>query len=700
VSDNNNNTDLKSVLSNTDFLIAAGLIGILVVMVIPLPTTFLDLLLSLSISASILILLLSVYTLKPLDFSVFPSILLISTLYRLSLNVATTRRILMDGHMGVESAGSIIKSFGSFVVGGNYVVGAVVFLILVIVNFVVITKGAGRVAEVAARFTLDAMPGKQMSIDADLSAGLISEDEARKRRRSIEMEADFYGAMDGASKFVRGDAIASILITLINIFGGFAIGVFQRDLPAGMAAQSYTLLTIGDGLISQIPALIISTAAGIVVTRTSTGANLGRDIGQQIATNPKSLIVSSAVVSALGLLPGLPFFPFAVLGATLGAWAYSISAKQKRAEEMKRKMEMDTSLRPQSEKIESYLPLDTLELEVGYGLIPIVDSDQNGELLERITSIRKQFATDLGIIVPPLHIRDNLQLKQGEYAISIRGNRIAQGSLMPDHYMAMDPGGIADEIDGIKTVEPAFGLPALWINENQKDDAQLYGYTVVDLPTIIATHLTEIVRLNAFEFLGRQEAQNLIDQVKEVYPKLVEDLLGTGKLTNLGVVVRVLKNLLREQVPIRDLRTILETIADNCQHCPDPDLLTEHVRKSLSRTITKRLQGEGDDIPLISIDRDIENALAASIQQTDQGPQLIIDPTYAKQILESLNAQIENAVNSGYQATVLCSPAIRHHFRKLTERFFPHLSVVSHNEISTNVRINNIGIVELSAMAA
>ena len=492
---------------NVDLMVAIGLVGILVVMIIPLPSFMLDLSLTLSITMSLLILLVALYTNNALEFSVFPTLLLISTLFRLSLNVASTRLILAEGHGGEGSAGQVISAFGNFVVGNNYAIGFIVFVILVVINFVVITKGSGRIAEVAARFTLDALPGKQMSIDADLNAGLINEEEARKRRKEIENEADFYGAMDGASKFVRGDSIAGILITVINIIGGLMIGVFQKGLDVGVAAQYYTSLTIGDGLVSQIPALIISTAAGIVVTKSNSKNHIGADIAAQLFLNPRAVGIVAGIMFCLGLVPGLPTIPFATVALLLGFFAWAIhmfQAEEKQAESDKK---LEESQRPRKENIENLLPLDLIELEVGYGLINIVESEESGDLLERIVSIRKQFALDLGVIVPSVHIRDNLQLKPGEYQILIKGSRIAGGDLKTDCYLAMDPGNIIKQMDGIPAKEPAFGLDALWISKVQKEDAEVAGYTVVDLPTVMATHLTEIIRSHAYELFGRQEAE-------------------------------------------------------------------------------------------------------------------------------------------------------------------------------------------------
>ena len=545
---------------NADLLVAFALIGILGVMIVPLPAFMLDLALTVSITMALLILLVGIYTDRSLDFSVFPSLLLMTTLFRLSLNVATTRLILANGHKGEGAVGQVIQAFGHFVVGDSYVIGFVVFLILVVINFIVITKGSGRVAEVAARFTLDAMPGKQMSIDADLNAGLITETDARTRRKDIEKEADFYGAMDGASKFVRGDAIAGIIITIINIVGGLLIGVFQRGMDFSTAAKTFTMLTIGDGLVTQIPALIISTAAGIVVTRNSGSQNMGVEMASQLFLKPRAVAVVACIIAAFGVVPGLPTLPFFFVAGVLGFIAWAITRFNAEKSERAQAVKDEQARKPVKENIESMLPLDLVELEVGYGLINIVESDQSGDLLERIVSIRKQFALDMGIVVPSVHIRDNLQLQPGEYRVLIKGNKVGGGTLRPENMLAMDPGNVLSPVPGIATKEPAFGLDALWIGKGQKEEAEIAGYTVVDLPTVMATHLTEIIRTHAHELFGRQEADGLIENFKKNYPKVVQELIPD--VMPLGSVVRILQNLLKEQVSIRDLLTIFETLAD------------------------------------------------------------------------------------------------------------------------------------------
>jgi flagellar biosynthesis protein FlhA len=678
---------------NTDVMIAAGLVGILVVMLIPIPPILIDMFLTLSFTISLLVLLVAIYTTKPLEFSVFPSMLLITTLFRLSLNVASTRLILAHGNEGTSAAGGVIQAFGSFVVGDNYFIGIIVFTILVIINFVVITKGSGRVAEVAARFTLDAMPGKQMSIDADLNAGLINDEEARKRRKNIESEADFYGSMDGASKFVRGDAIAGIIITFVNIVGGLLIGVIQKNMAIADAAQAYTRLTIGDGLVTQIPALIISTAAGIVVTRASSGKNLGSELTSQLFIHPRAIAIVSGILFLLGLISGMPkvpFFIFAVLGAGL-SWTIGRMQKDEATDTKKRSEE--ASLKPDKEKIENLLPLDVLELEVGYALINIVDSDQSGDLLERIVSIRKQFAMDLGIVVPSVHIRDNLQLQPGEYQILIKGVKIAGGILMAEHFLGMDPGNVSKVVEGVETTEPAFGLPALWISKAQKEEAELAGYTVVDLPTVIATHLTEVIRTHAHELLGRQESQRLIENFQKNYPKVVEELIPG--IIPLGAVVRVLQNLLREQVSIRDLLTIFETLADEGIKSKDTDVLTETVRRALARGITKKYTTDEGLVPVLSLDRKVEEMISNSLLQTEAGVQLVLDPQYAHQVLQSITKSIEVNPQLAGQPVLLTSPTIRRHVRKLTERFIPQLVILSHNELTASANVRSVDVVRV-----
>jgi flagellar biosynthesis protein FlhA len=685
----------EKVTKNTDLFIAFGLLAVLAVMIIPLPPMFLDIALTFSLALSILILLVSIYTDRALDFTSFPSLLLMTTLFRLSLNVATTRLILTHGHEGEKAAGDVIASFANFVVGGNYLIGFVMFIILMVINFMVITKGSGRVAEVAARFTLDAMPGKQMSIDAELNAGHITEADARKRRKQIESEADFYGAMDGASKFVRGDAIAGIIITLINILGGLAIGVIQKGLDVSTAAKYYTMLTIGDGLLAQIPALVISTAAGIIVTRTS---NSDKDVGQEVTgqlfVKPRAVNISGGVLIAMGLVPGLPTVPFLVMGALLCGTAWIIKKARQEAAQTERKQLENAAASPKKENIETMLPLDMVELEVGYGLINIVESEQSGDLLERIVSIRKQFALDLGIVVPSIHIRDNLQLAPGEYRVLIKGNKVGGGMLRPESMLAMDPGNVATRIDGIKTKEPAFGLDALWISPARKEDAELAGYTVVDLPTVMATHLTEIVRAHAHELLGRQEASSLIENFKKSHPKVVEELIPD--LLPLGSVVRVMQNLLKEQVSVRDLLTIFETLADEAPRSKDIEVLTEQVRRSLARGITAKYTTEMGNIPVMTLHPHIEEMIANSLLQTEQGVQLVMDPGSAHSLINEIARTVENHPEVAGQPILLTSPTSRRHLYKLTSRFIPQLVVLSHNELTSDADVQSVAVVEMS----
>ena len=682
------------VAKNSDVLMAVAVICILAFMVMPLPTLLLDLLLSFSITFSLIIILASMYVQHPLELSAFPSILLLVTLFRLALNVASTRVILLHGNEGTLAAGKVIKAFGGFVVGGNYLVGIIVFLILVTINFLVITKGAGRIAEVAARFTLDAMPGKQMSIDADLNAGLITEQEARQRRELIAQEAEYYGAMDGANKFVRGDAIAGIVITLINIIGGLAIGVFQKDMSFANAAQNYTLLTIGDGLVSQVPALIVSTAAGVIVTRAGADSSLGDEIASQILIQPKAIAVASGVLFGFGLVPGLPTIPFMILSAVTGGLAYTIFRSIKESARIEEESKVREEKAIPSDQFDALPPLDTLAIEVGYGLIPLVDIEQGGQLLDRIKSLRRQIARELGIIVAPVHIQDNMQLKPGEYTILLKGNEIARGELMANYYLAMNPNATDEKIDGIETREPTYGLPALWIKEEAKENALAKGFTVVDLATVLTTHLSEIIKRHSHELFGRQDVQQLLDAVKETHPKVVEELVPN--LLPLGGVVQVLQNLLREQVPIRDLLTILETLADWSPATKDLDILTEHVRHALARTITRmHLTPEGN-IAAIMLGHSLESAISEALQQTDHGSFLSLDPSVAQQMMNNLAASFEKMSSLNYQPVVMCSAQIRYHVKRLIDRFMPHIVVLSYDEILSKVEIQSLDMLELN----
>lgn len=684
---------LKVLTQNSDLAVAVGLLLILMVMIVPIPPLALDLFIAISLAVSVIILFITVYARKPLDFSTFPSILLITTLLRLAINVASTRNILLNGASdGTAAAGEIIKAFGEFVVGGNYAVGIVIFMILVVINFIVITKGAGRVAEVSARFTLDAMPGKQMAIDADLNAGLIDNTEAKRRRAEVAQEADFYGSMDGASKFVRGDAIAGILITVINIVGGIIIGVAQQDMDFASAARTFTLLTVGDGLIAQIPALIISTAAGLIATRSTTEGALGGEMIDQFTVQPKAFYITAGALTAFAMIPGLPGIPFFAIAALVGFIGFKSDAKLDRAKAAKSSAAVQVQ-KSATETLESLLPVELVQLEVGYGLVSIVDAEQNGDLLDRISHLRKQFATDWGVILPSVRIKDNLELKPGGYSVKLKGVEIAKGELMPDHQLAMDPGTVIGHVDGVETKEPVFGLPALWITEDQRDDAQYNGYTVVDLSTVLATHLTEVLKANLSELLGRQELVRLLDTFKEENPKVVGDLIPD--IMPLGAVLKVMQNLLREGVSVRDLRTVLETLAEFGPTSKDPEVLTEYVRQGLYRQITERIKSSSGDIPLFTLDRSVEEHIARGIVRTDGHEQLSLDPKVTQTILAGLNEKIEEATNAGEKMVVLCSPVIRRHFKRLTEKFIPNLIVVSHNELSPEVNIRSLGTVRL-----
>ncbi|MBT3983770.1 MAG: flagellar biosynthesis protein FlhA [Bacteriovoracaceae bacterium] len=684
---------LKFFTNNSDIAVALGLFTILGVMIIPIPPFLLDLALASTLSFSMIILLVSIYTKRPLDFSTFPSVLLVATLFRLSLNVASTRNILLrSGSEGAGSAGAIIQAFGDFVVGGNFAVGIIIFLILVLINFIVITKGAGRVAEVAARFTLDAMPGKQMAIDADLNAGLIDDKQAKQRREEVASEADFYGSMDGASKFVRGDAIAGILITFINVIGGIYVGMAQNGLSFGEASELYTLLTVGDGLVAQIPALIISTAAGITITRNTSDHSLGTQIGDQFRLHPKTLYISAGILFFFSVITELPVMPFAIIGTVLVLTGIRVEKNNELRTEKAKKDKLEIK-KTTPDNLEDLLPLELIELEVGYGLVSLVDAEQNGDLLERITHIRKQFALDWGVIIPSVRVKDNLELKPGGYNVRIKGVSIAEGDLLSDHFLAMDPGTVIEKVDGLETTEPVFGLPAVWISEEDKDEAQYNGYTVVDNSTIIATHLTEILKSNLHELFGRQELVRVLDNFKEDHPKLVGDLIP--EILQLGTVLKVLQNQLQEGVSIRDLRTVLEALAEHGVTIKDVTSLTELTRQSLYRTITERIKSDQGDIPLFTLDRGIEEAIAQNLIQTDQGQQLSLDPKVTQNILASLNEKIEEATNMGEKMVVLCSPVIRSHFKKLTQKFIPNLVVVSHNELSPEANIRSLGTVRL-----
>ncbi|OSM02067.1 putative flagellar biosynthesis protein FlhA [Magnetofaba australis IT-1] len=680
----------------SDVYMAVGVITVLMVMIIPLPSELLDLFLSVNISLGVVILLTTIYIHKPLEFSAFPSVLLLTTMFRLALNIATTRLILLHGGEGEAAAGEVIRSFGQFVVGGNYVVGVIVFSILVIINFIVITKGAGRIAEVAARFTLDKMPGKQMAIDADLNSGLITESEAKARRKEIEEESEFFGAMDGASKFVRGDAIAGILITLINIIGGFIIGVAQQDLSPGESAQIYTILTVGDGLVAQIPALVISAAAGFLVTRASTDKSMGEHMGGQLGANPRVMLLSATVLGLFAIMPGMPTLAFGALAAVLGVIAYFLFRKQEQVEQVQAH-EMEAAAEAEEhveEPIESYLTLDLLRLDVGYGLISLVDEGQHGDLLDKIRSIRRQFAMDMGFVVPPIHIKDNLQLKPGEYSFLVKGVEVGRGELKPGGFMAMEGGEVTGRIDGQQTTEPAFGLPAIWISPNDRERAEMMGYTVVDPSTVLATHITELVHNHAHEMLNRQEVQNLLDLVSKNQPKLVEELIPG--IVTLGDVQKVLQGLLRERVSVRDMGTILETIADYAKIIKQPQQLVELVRQSLSRSIVRRYVDDDGRLQALVLGADAENLVAEAIVDGEYGSYLSMSPRSASQLIARVRDEVERVATVVVQPVLVTGPRVRPFVKQATEAALPHLVVLSQNEVPGNTPVQSLGTVGLS----
>ena len=669
---------------------SVGVVAILMVMLLPLPRFILDLLLSFDITLSVIILLVGLQVRRPIEFSVFPSILLMITLFRLSLNIASTRLILLHGNEGAGAAGEVIRAFGNFIVGGNYTVGLVVFTILVVINFVVVTKGAGRVAEVAARFTLDAMPGKQMSIDADLNAGLINEADARRRRRESTEEADFYGSMDGASKFVRGDAIAAVIITLVNIVGGLAIGVLQQGMSPGLAAQTYTVLTVGEGLVAQIPALIVSTAAGIVVTRAASDMDLGGAMTKQLLMSPKPVGIAAGILLALGLVPGLPHLAFLVLGSAVAWMAYHLHQ-----EEIREAAPTPTPTVPKAEEGPTRVtPLDLMEVQVGYGLIGLVEGTQGTALLDRIKALRRQFAETMGFVVPPIHIRDNLQLRPNEYAIMLKGVEVAKADVLPGHLLAIDPGtGQKGVVQGIATKEPAFGLPALWIPEDGREQAQMAGYTVVDASSAIATHLSELVKRYGHELLGRQEVQALLDEVGKSHPKLVEELIPT--MVPLGTVVRVLGNLLKEGSPIRDLRSSLEAISDQASNSKDPELLTEYARQALARTITKQYQASDGSLQVITLDPRLDRSLADQVAALPPGAALQLDPTVSHKLLTGIKQAAERVAARGQQPIIICSQAVRRHLRRHSDRILHSVPVMGFNEVDSFVRLQSLDTVRV-----
>ncbi|WP_033543166.1 flagellar biosynthesis protein FlhA [Planococcus sp. CAU13] len=676
-----------------DYAVLISVLMIVVMMVIPLPPLLLDILILINISLAMTILLVAMNTKEALQFSIFPTLLLLTTLFRLGLNVSTTRSILTN-----QTGGEVIETFGSFVVGGSAIIGILVFLILVIIQFLVITKGSERVAEVAARFTLDSMPGKQMSIDADLGAGMISDMEAKNRREKVSQEADFYGAMDGASKFVKGDAIAGIIITIINIIGGLLIGVMVHNLPVGEAASLFTLLSIGDGLVSQIPALLISTAMGIVVTRAVSDGNLGSDITKQLFAYPKMMYVVAGTLMMIAFLT--PINPLLILPvAAVIAFAAFRMQKALNEEEKSEKeavsgdgKELEAMKSPES--VIDLLHVDAIEFEFGYGLIPIADKNQGGDLLDRVIMIRRQLAMELGIVVPVIRIRDNIQLRPNEYVIKIKGNRVATGEIMLDHYLAMSPGIDDDSIEGIETIEPAFGMPALWVNDSMKEDAEMAGYAIVDPPSVVSTHLTEVIKRHAHELIGRQEVKSLIENMREASPAVVEELIPN--MMTIGEVQKVLMKLLKEKVSIRNLLIILETLADYSAQTKDTDVLTEYVRRSLSRQITLQYAPNNEALQVITAGASVEKKFAESVHRSDQGNYLSLDPDTSQLMFQKISEQAAQLQQTGVQPILLTSPAIRIYMRQFIEGFAPDLPVLSYNELEPNIEIQSVGVVNIS----
>jgi len=688
------NFDYARFSKQGDMMLATGVVLILFVMLVPVPTMLIDLLLTLSISVSLVVLITSMFMSSPLEFSIYPSLLLVTTMLRLALNVASTRLVLLHGDEGTSAAGQVIRAFGEFVVGGNYLIGIVVFLILFSLNKSVIVAGTTRIAEVAARFTLDAMPGKQMAIEADLNAGIITEDEANKRRESIRKEADFYGAMDGASKFVAGDVKATMLITVINIVGGFLIGTLQKGMDWKQAAATYTILTIGDGLVSIIPSIIISVSAGLIVSRAAAEARMGEEFLAQLTGHPKALYLVSGILTLFSLVPGMPFMPFITLAALMYGLGRVTQRHQGGAADAKESEKSAPQELETPEEVQQLLPLDSLELEVGYGLIPLVDEDQNGNLLARIRSIRRQFALDMGVIIPSLHLRDNLQLKPGQYAVLIKGSEVASAEILIDHYLAMDPGDVKHRVHGVDTREPAFNLPALWIPDASKEEAMLAGYTVVDPATVISTHLTEVFKRNLHEFLGRQEVQALLDNLHKRAPKAVEELVP-GVLS-LGQLQKVLQNLVREGVSIRDMLTIVETLADYGLATKDPEQLTEYVRAKMGRLIVKPFLSSTGTLPIFTLAPSAEGLVQESIRHTDHGSYLAMDPGSAQSLIASINQNMERAIVAEGQPVLLVAPVTRPHLAQLLNRFLPALPVISQAEIPAEIKLQSLATIGMS----
>jgi len=678
-------TFIDRLTQRADIGIALAVVGILVLMIFPVPTYVLDILLALSIGISLLVLLMSMYSLEPLQFSVFPGLLLVLTLFRLSLNVASTRLILSEGF-----AGNVIQAFGGFVVQGNYVVGFIIFIILVVINFVVITKGSGRIAEVAARFTLDAMPGKQMAIDADLNNGLIDDKEARERREKIAREADFYGAMDGAAKFVRGDAIAGLLITMVNIIGGLIIGMVQRGMPIVEALRTYTLLTIGDGLVTQIPALIISTSAGILVSRAASESNLGKEIVGQLLLQPRAIGIAAGVLLFFAIMPGLPTVPFLLLAGSTGYLAV-MTHRSEKANAIRAKQALSPA--KSEEKITDFLHIDPLELEIGYGLVPLIDKEQEGDLVNRIGVIRKQQALEMGIVIPPIRIRDNMQLKPNDYVIKVRGNEIARGELKIGNILALNPGAAAGKLKGIATREPTYGLPALWIPEAERDHAETLGWTVVEPAAVLATHLVEVLKRNAHKIISREDAKKLLDNLKASSPSVVEELIPG--LLSLGTVHKILQKLLKEGIPIRDLAIILETLSDWAPHTKDPDLLVEYVRYALAPTITERFTEEDGKIYAITIDPALEAQISDEVQRSQNRGLggLALAPKLINSLYRQLIRLTDKMTTQGRRPIIVCAPTVRAALHRLLEPVMPQVIVLSYGELLVNTPVESVGMV-------
>jgi flagellar biosynthesis protein FlhA len=689
-------TNLAHLLSNGDVLLVMGLFGTVLLMILPIHPFLLDGFLAISIALSLLILLSILYVKEPAEFTGFPTLLLFITLFRLSLNIASTRLILLDGY-----AGHIIEAFGNFVVRGNYVVGLVIFLILVLINFIVITKGAGRIAEVAARFTLDAMPGKQMAIDAELNAGIINETEARTRRRKVEQEADFYGAMDGASKFVRGDAIAAILITLINVLGGFAIGIMQKGMTVGEALQRFTLLSIGDGLVSQIPALITSTAAGILVTRAAAKEELGKELTKQLLAYPRVMVILTVMLVVFAIVPGLPMVPFLFLAGITGFLAYSMKGQEKlpkgavteagAAAPGGADSAAKTAAGPAGDKLETLLNVDALQIELGYGLVSLADTRKGGDLLDRVTGVRKTFAQEMGVIVPPIRLRDNLQLEANQYRFLLKGNSIAQGTLMPGHWLAMNASNSKTVLKGMPTVEPVFKLPATWVTDVERKNAEISGYTVVDAASVLVTHLSETVKRNCQDILSRQDVQNLLDNLKQTHPTVVTELIPAQ--LNVGQVQRILQNLLAEGISIRNLAGILEKVSDHAGVTKNPDELSEHARRSLGPQIIKPYQGQNGSLQAITLDPRLEQQIAQGVRQSPTEVTLMMEPKLARHVVDTLSQRIQQLLTSGQPPIVMCAPQIRLAFRRFFETTFADLTVLSYSEVPSRIEIQNAGII-------